>query len=138
MTRRRKAAVGDVVMVTSPMHFVIVAIDPDKVNGYQAIEADGQGRSPRGAVRWFDATQFEPTGRRSRTPGRHYRQHLRYVELTGVTPECSCLCCPAHFSEADTLPELVADAKTAKRDGIDARKVKRERSRELRELTGRA
>jgi len=105
--RARKARVNSLVKVSGQTrHYSIIDYDPSKTSHrYLAVETDGQGRNPRGPATWLDASEFTPTGKPSRVPGRTYRKRERVFGPREMRGPCECLCC-AHdtfdgFAEAD-------------------------------------
>lgn len=102
MGRPRKADLDVVVMLDEQPHGVVVAYDDSRSNPYGVVRTDSIGRSPRGPVIWLDATDFVPTGRISRTPGRVYRKNIRHF-LSDEHRGCSCQCC-AHLQGYEPEP----------------------------------
>jgi hypothetical protein len=104
LARPRKTPIGSVVLVNSPQHglpFHGVVVDyrtSVRWGRYLIIETDWRGAQPRGAAVWRDSQEFAVTGRKSKTPGKIFRQNFA-AELRG----CGCQCCPHinGFEETD-------------------------------------
>lgn len=101
--RPRKAQINEVVKLPGFRYGTIVDYRSDVASWrYLIVESDGLGKNPRGAAVWYDSTEFETLGRKSKRPGIKYRQNKRAgtVEERG----CACQCCP-HVAGFEVEPE---------------------------------